>query len=390
VCGYSETRNTISHDMALDDGDEWEAKQAAAAAKSKKKQAKSSLGRDTVGIGHPAYWEARYNDELEEMVGKIDNFDWYCPFPPVWDMIANFIDVHDNQKILLLGVGRSSAVEYLYKQGFRDITAIDVSPSIIKRMQDKYSHLSGVEFKCMDVCEMLTLQSDAYSLVIDKGCIDALFCTTNFLTSVAKALREIHRVLRPEGGIFFCVSHATPLSRVPYFRSIEWAIDIGKMVEGESLTLFTLTKTSDRALLDRKIIGAEAVVQKRASSLTSNLENKANKQSTTRSRANAGNLVVTASVEKMVEMVDESRDKDGDGEDPPERGGGEGDDAPDVLKSPSLQQAVAAAVRASMETAKIDAEAAAAQEAHLEKIRALQREADEDREDGEEEEDERD
>jgi len=302
--------NSVGH-MALDEGDEWEARQAAAAAKGKKMKKKDGQTKDTIGVGHPMYWEARYRDELEDMVGKIDLFDWYCPFEPVWDMISNFIDVHANHKILVVGVGRSNIIECLYKSGYRDITAIDISPSLIKRMQDKYAHLTGVDFLCMDVREMTALNNNSFSLVIDKGCIDALFCGTDFISSSKRAFSDVYRVLRQD-GIFFSVTHATPLSRVPYFRSIDWAIDISKIVAGESLTLFCLTKTSDRLLLDRKIVGAEAAIQKRSSALVSSLDQKMNKSSTTRSKANAGALTVTASVDKMIEMVDDSQAVDGD------------------------------------------------------------------------------
>lgn len=371
----------------LDEGDEFEARQIANAARNQKKKKKDGLTRDTIGLGHPSYWEVRYAEELEEMVGKIDTFDWYCEFEHAWDMIANFIDEHANHKILLLGVGRSKVVEYLYKKkGFRDITAMDISPSVIKRMQDKYAHLTGVEFICMDVCEMLTLKSDTYSIVIDKGCIDSLFCSTSFTTVVPKALNEVRRVLSME-GIFFCVSHATPLSRVPYFRAHSWAIEISKMVEGESLTLFALTKTDDAARLDKKIVGAEAGIIKKNSALVSSLDQKMNKSSTTRNKANAGALTVTASLDRMIEMVDETRDVDGDGteeelflsnmklKDPI---GGAG------LKVSSLKQNVAAVVESARAAARLKAEARIEIEA-LERSRAklssLENDNDDDAED---------
>lgn len=302
--------------MALDAGDEWEAKQQANALKTKKKKATSAANatKDTLGIGHPSYWDVRYKDECEQFVGPVESFDWYCPFEYVWDMIETFLDIKVHHKILLIGLGRSNAIDHLYrKKGFHDITAIDISPTIIDKMQKKYLDCTGVNFVCTDVCEMLNMASDSYSLVIDKAAIDSLFCSSAFITVVHRALSEIFRVLKPE-GIFFCISHANPLARVPYFRKVPWAIDIGKLTEGESLSLFTLLKTSDRALLDKKIVGAEAVVQVRSSMLVSSLDQKMNKSSTTRSRANAGALTVTASLDKMIEMVDESQEVDGDAE----------------------------------------------------------------------------
>ena len=298
--------------MSLDAGEEWEAKQAAAAKKKLKQKSSSATkaNKDTLGIGHPSYWDVRYKEECEEFVGLIDTFDWYCPFEYVWDMVETFINVKANHKILLVGLGRSNAIDVLYRQkGYHDITAIDISPTIVEKMQMKYVDCTGVNFLCMDVCEMLGLTSDAYSLVIDKACIDALFCSSSFITSVHRAFSEIFRVLKPD-GLFFCVSHANPLARVPYFRRVPWAIDIGKLVEGEALSFFSLLKTNDRALLDKKIVGAEAAVQARSSMLVSSLDQKMNKGGSTRSKANSGALTVTASLDKMIEMVDESQEVD--------------------------------------------------------------------------------
>lgn len=356
--------------MSLDEGDEFEARQAAAAAKRGKTKKKEGATKDLIGVGHPMYWEARYREELDEMVGKIDVFDWYCPFEPVWDMISNFIDVHANHKILVVGVGRSNVVECLYKSGYRDITAIDISPTMVKRMQDKYAHLTGVNFLCLDVREMVTLNSDAFSLVIDKACIDAIFTSTDFITSSKRAFNEIYRVLRQDGN-FFCVTHATPLSRVPYLRSIEWAIDISKIVEGENLTLFCLTKTTDRAMLDKKIVGAEAAIQRRSSALVSSLDQKMNKSSTNRNKANAGALTVTASVDRMIEMVDESQEVDGDenaaggaagGGGSPGKASSPGKDAgghppplePAGLARKSLTKAIAEHIKSAVATAKTE------------------------------------
>ena len=60
----------------------------------------------------------------------------------------------------------------------------------------------------MDV-RNLEYQDSFYDAVIDKACLDCLFCGENFIRSVQQALNEIYRVLKEE-GIYLFVSNAPP------------------------------------------------------------------------------------------------------------------------------------------------------------------------------------
>jgi len=52
-------------------------------------------------------------------------------------------------------VGRSNIVDTLYTTyGYRDITCIDISPTIIQAMKQQYESFTGVEFYTMDVMEV--------------------------------------------------------------------------------------------------------------------------------------------------------------------------------------------------------------------------------------------
>ena len=59
---------------------------------------------------------------------------------------------------------------------------------------------------------MHTLETDAFDLVIDKACIDSLFCRSDYLIKVALMLREVQRVLKP-GCHYFAVSMGQPSNR---------------------------------------------------------------------------------------------------------------------------------------------------------------------------------
>lgn len=226
-------------------------------------------------------------------------------------MIESVFDTDQVHKVLIVGVGRSNVIDCLYRKGFRDITAIDISSTIILEMQKKYESYTGVEFFVMDTRQLLKFADETFTLVLDKACIDSLFCGTDFMESTCCALTEIFRVLKYDGA-FISISHASALTRVPYFRFARWAIDCYKVAShiGESLTLYVLTKTTNQMMLDRKIAGGEATLQHKSSKVVSTLDQSMNKSSNTRSGANTGSITVTASVDVLADLVDESADVD--------------------------------------------------------------------------------
>jgi hypothetical protein len=269
---------------------------------------------NSLGLGAPYYWEAKYKEEMDEIIGEVECFDWYLPFEGAWEMIESFVNMGKNHRILIVGCGRSNTVEVLYNRGYRDITAIDISPSIIGKMQKKYANYTGVEFLVMDVREMMTLSSGTFSLVIDKALTDSLMCMSDFNSAAKAAFSEIYRVMSME-GVFFSVSHCMPLARVPYLRLIHWGIDMARMTQGEKLTLFVLTKTEDEEILNRKVVGAEAPTRPPAPGLVDVFNQTMNKSSTTKKAGGGGQLTVTSSLERMMEMVAETEGVDGDRDD---------------------------------------------------------------------------
>jgi ubiquinone/menaquinone biosynthesis C-methylase UbiE len=208
-----------------------------------------------IGIGDPTYWDLRYKTEKEKAL-QFELFDWYLPFELVFPMLESTIELTGKQKILVVGVGRSNIIKVLYELGYRDITAIDVSPTVITQMQDTHTQCAGVDFLVMDVMELNSFADSSFSLVIDKGCIDALFCRTDFESCASRSFREIFRVLKKETGIFASISHAPPLTRVAYMRqAAKWSIDATPLLDGEHITLYTLLRTTNEVLLARRIDG---------------------------------------------------------------------------------------------------------------------------------------
>lgn len=236
----------------------------------------------------PLHWDNRYKDEVEVNTG-FKLFDWYVPFDICYPMIESVIDLTKRHKVLLLGIGKSGAIETLYNKGYRDIVAIDISPTLIRQMQTKYESYSGVEFMCLDVRRMSVFPDKLFSVVIDKACLDALFCEIDYKSSVNQALLEIHRVMKDD-GIFTCISHSSPMSRVPYLRHINWAIRILSLQEGcgdSGLSFFAITRTENHLLIEAKIKGAEFASQAaKSSNIVFSLNQDINKVSTMKVKNN--------------------------------------------------------------------------------------------------------
>lgn len=175
-------------------------------------------------------------------------------------------------------------------------------------MQREYAALAGVEFYVMDVRELIKFPSESFSLVFDKACIDTLFCGTDFMTSTKKAIAEIYRVMKPESS-FVSVSHGSPITRVPFFRVAPFAIDCYKVDAeiGEGLTLYTLLKTTNKALLGKKVLGGEMVTAADRSAATQDREQQTSKGV----RGKKGRLTVTSNTDALEEMLAESTERDG-------------------------------------------------------------------------------
>jgi len=194
--------------------------------------------------GKADYWNDRYSKDP-------DSFDWYQRY----DTLKPFIKKHTkpSDKILMVGAGSSQLSEDMYKDGFKEITNIDISSVIVNLMQQKYSaDFPGLTYKVLDVTNMSEIPSASFDVAIDKGTMDAILCGDGSVSNTDKMLTEILRILRP-GGTFMLITYGEPASRLHYLEKPRygWKVETqtvdkpkvpGATTEGDVHYIYTLKK----------------------------------------------------------------------------------------------------------------------------------------------------
>ena len=67
----------------------------------------------------------------------------------------------------------------------------------------------------MDITKM-SFKPNEFDFIFDKGTLDCLTCSENANQSIEKYISSIKDLLKPK-GVFFCVSHNGPATRLKYF-----------------------------------------------------------------------------------------------------------------------------------------------------------------------------
>ncbi len=83
----------------------------------------------------------------------------------------------------------------------------------------------------MDLSEpMDLLDSDSFTLVLDKGTLDSIACSDQYSKRAKQMVDNLYRILAP-GGCYLCVSHARPETRMLYLRdaNYKWQVEVQKI-----------------------------------------------------------------------------------------------------------------------------------------------------------------
>ena len=152
-----------------------------------------------------------------------------------------------------LGCGNSTLASDLYQA----ITSIDISDQVISQMQQTNKARPELVFEKMDVMG-LKYPEDQFSVVLDKGTLDALFTDSGEEEKVAGMWSEIARVLRL-GGRYVSISLLQPhilSSVVSWFSSRGWPVriirctevDLSKPTQERVLPVFVVAVSGTRQI----------------------------------------------------------------------------------------------------------------------------------------------
>ncbi len=116
--------------------------------------------------------------------------------------------------------------EDMYDDGYENITNIDISHTVVKYMEEKIkSRFPKMIYRQMDVIDMNDFNQGEFNIIIDKGTLDSILCGDNSTSNVEKMLREIHRVLAPN-GVYICITYGDEEHRKKIFVLIKTIIYI--------------------------------------------------------------------------------------------------------------------------------------------------------------------
>lgn len=129
------------------------------------------------------YWEAQY-------LNKSTGWDLGTVSPA----IKSYIDTIENKKssFLIPGCGNTYEAEYLYKKGFTNITVIDIAPTLVASIREKFKNKPTIKVILGDFFE----HQETYDYVLEQ----------TFFCAIPPSLRQkyvwkMHQLLKEDGKL---------------------------------------------------------------------------------------------------------------------------------------------------------------------------------------------
>ena len=89
-------------------------------------------------------------------------------------------------------------------------------------MEEKYRETyPKMVFRKMDALNMNVFQDEMFDTIFDKGTLDAVMCSDNFVVDSHKMISEVYRILKP-GGRYICITYGDPEHRKKHFEIKKW------------------------------------------------------------------------------------------------------------------------------------------------------------------------
>ena len=129
------------------------------------------------------YWENQYQE-------KNTGWDLGQIAPPLKQYFDSLID--KNIRILIPGCGNSYEAQYLLNQGFTNITIIDIAPTLIKNLKNKFSDNPNIQIILGDFFE----HQGIYDYIFEQ----TFFCALQPILR-QKYVLKMHQLLSDNGKL---------------------------------------------------------------------------------------------------------------------------------------------------------------------------------------------
>jgi SAM-dependent methyltransferase len=143
--------------------------------------------------GDTADARAAYDSMAADYVGVEDNpFNAYYEQPSLRALLPPVA----GRRVLDAGCGAGRTSEWLVEQG-AEVVGVDASPAMLRRARER---VPGASFELADLAEPLAFEAGRFDVAV-AGLV------MHYLRDWAPTLRELRRVLRPDGAFVLSTHH---------------------------------------------------------------------------------------------------------------------------------------------------------------------------------------
>lgn len=167
--------------------------------------------------GKVKYWDERYSKDKEP-------FEWYQRYSSIRHLLPR-----SAPRVLNLGCGNSLVSEEMLRDGYSHIVNIDYSTVVIEQMKERYKDDTNQEFECADITRSIPYPDETFDLIVCKGTLDAVLCSSFAAANVRNMMEQCSRVLKDDGAMVI-VSYGTTENRMMYMEDVwEGGVEVYKV-----------------------------------------------------------------------------------------------------------------------------------------------------------------
>lgn len=214
----------------------------------------SLLPRSAEEFSSAEYWEKFFKKRGDKA------FEWYGDYNSLCGVLHRYIKVPD--QVLVVGCGNSELSEQLYDVGYKHLTNIDISETVVTHMNQRNAERRpGLTFQQVDATQT-PYEDGSFQAALDKGTLDAMASEEQGALA-RNMLTEVGRVLSV-GGRYICVTLAQESViqlAVELFVQLGWAVRLhclqeerGKEEDSFALPVFVLVCTKFRQPMPSPIL----------------------------------------------------------------------------------------------------------------------------------------